>query len=104
MNAEQKRAAHEAFQAYNAMETTKRRHFDFLTMLETAAKKWNIQPSAEQNAMRAALLDDHDQQVKSFKAQSSELRARDPAAFAALWVYIGEINSSFQPLHESQQH
>lgn len=104
MNAQQREVADAAFQAFNAMETTKRRHFDFLNMLEAAAKKWNLKPTAEQEAIRAKLLADHDRQVQIFKSLSDALRERDTGAFAALWAYIGEIHAAFQPLNEQQQH
>jgi hypothetical protein len=104
MNDAQRGLSAEAFQAYNAMETTKRRHFEFLTMLDKAAKKWNLAPSEAQEIMREALLADHDRQVQAFKAHSAELRRQDAGAFDALWAYIGRINDAFQPLHEQQGH
>jgi len=34
--------------SYNAMETTKRRHFDYLSMLENKKKKFNLSATAEE--------------------------------------------------------
>ena len=43
MTDDQKTAALSTFTAYNAMETTKRRHFDFLSRLDAA--KQNLRPT-----------------------------------------------------------
>ena len=104
MNETTRAVSHDAFQAYNAMETTKRRHFDYLSMLEAAGKKWNLAPTAEQEVLREKLLADHDAQVRAFKACSAALKERDPQAFDALWAYIGEINEAFRYLNEREGH
>jgi hypothetical protein len=104
MTDEQWLACRAVFQAYNAMETTKRRHFEYLTMLDTAWTKWNLEPTSKQETMRERLLADHNRQVQTFTTASSELKTSDRDAFNALWVYIGEINTEFQPLNERTGH
>ena len=74
------------------METTKRRHFDYLGVLESARKNQDRAPTEHEQAMLAQLLRDHDDQVKLFAEASAALKAADGEAFAALWEYIGEIN------------
>jgi len=100
----QRKAAAAAWQAYNAMETTKRRHFDYLSARESAAKKFNLPASERETEMLASLLRDHDEQVKAFKAASQALRQSDPEAFNALWAYINEINEALAPLREREIH
>jgi hypothetical protein len=104
MNEAQRTAAAATWQAYNAMETTKRRHFDYLSLLESRSKNIGLQPSGRENDMLAQLLRDHDKQVKDFKTASQALRESDPAAFAALWAYIQEINAVLAPLPDREVH
>lgn len=92
MNDEQRDQAFAAMQAYNAMETTKQRHFDFLTVLETKKKKFNLDPTESDNQLLASLLKDHDIQVKSFTREAQALKNDDAAAHQALFEYIGRIN------------
>ena len=81
-----------AWQAYNAMQATKQRHLEFLTLLENRKKKFNLDASAEDEARLACLLADHDQQVKSFSAASQALKADYPQAHKALFEYIGMLH------------
>ncbi len=92
MNDSQREAALGLWQAYNAMETTKQRHFDFLTLLENKKKKFNLDPTESDKTLLAQLLRDHDEQVKMFTTESGNLKRSDPAAHVALFVYIGQIN------------
>ena len=81
-----------ASQAYNAMESTKRRYLDYLIALESSEKKFNLPANDSEQTMLKQLLNDHDEQVTAFKAASDALREKDAAAFDALWEYIKEIN------------
>lgn len=87
---------------YNAMETTKRRHFDYLGHLESRHTKFNLEPSQLENEILARLLRDHDEQVKAFKTASQKLRQSDPKAFDALWNYINDINNALKPSQDRE--
>lgn len=78
--------------AYNAMETTKRRHFDYLNKLESKRKKFNLEATSAEQALRASLLADHDQTVKNFKAEAQRLQSVSPEAHLSLFKYIGLLN------------
>ena len=80
------------WQAYNAMETTKRRHFALLEMLDTKRRETGCEPSDEETRQLAWLLADHDAQVHRFTAASGELKAADAAAHRALFDYIGQLS------------
>jgi len=84
-----------ALQAYNAMETTKRRHFELLEVLDNKKKNYNIDPTEHDKKLIAFLLRDHDEQVKRFTQASIELKGTDRPAHAALFAYIGMINHVF---------
>ena len=86
--------AAESWQAYNAMETTKRRHFDLLEVIDNKKKNYNIDPTAADQHLLSCMLSDHDQQVKRFTAASMALKEVDASAHTALFVYIGGINSA----------
>ena len=73
MNETQREAAATTWQAYNAMETTKRRHFDYLSAIEARRNKFNLEPSELEDQMLARFLRDHDEQVKLFKTASQML-------------------------------
>lgn len=81
-----------AWQAYNAMETTKRRHFDLLEVLDNKKKNYNISPTEHDKKLIVFLLRDHDEQVKRFTQASIELKGTDSAAHLALFAYVGMIN------------
>ena len=78
--------------AYNAMETTKRRHFDYLNLLEARRKNFNIEATSAEQELLASLLTDHDQSVKYFKSQTQRLQESDPEAYISLFKYIGTLN------------
>lgn len=82
----------DTWQAYNAMETTKRRHFDLLEILDNKKKNYNIDPTALDQQLIANLLKDHDEQVKRFTHASISLKQLDAEAHIALFNYIGGIN------------
>jgi len=104
VNETDRKAAFSTLQAYNAVETTKRRHFMYLQAMETRRNKFNIEPSENENQMLARLLRDHDEQVSAFKTASDRLRNANPEAFDALWIYISEINSTLDPLESKAIH
>lgn len=83
-----------AWQAFNAMETTKRRHFSLLEVMDNRKKNYNIDPGEREKALLACLLRDHDEQVKRFTESSMALKAENPEAHKVLFGYIGEINQS----------
>jgi len=83
--------AADAWEAYNAMETTKRRHFALLETLDLKRRNYNLDPSAEETRLLEWLLADHDAQVRRFTAASLALKAADGEAHAALFDYIGAI-------------
>ena len=74
-----------AMRSYNAMETTKRRHFDFLTLLETKKKKFNLDATLQESEMLRRLLRDHDEEVRAFKARCEVLRAENEEAHTAFF-------------------
>jgi hypothetical protein len=95
-------AARQAWQAYNAMDATRQRHFLVLQGLEAKYKKYGSASESEQ-ALLARLLRDHDEQVARFKRAIGELARTDAAANAALIEYIGALNAAlgaFQPATE----
>ena len=84
--------AADAWEAYNAMETTKRRHFALLETIDLRRRNYAIEPSAEEARRLEWLLRDHDAQVGRFTAASLALKARDAAAHAALFDYVGRVS------------
>ena len=104
MNEIDRKATFPVWQAYNAVATTKRRHFTYLQAMETRRNKFNIELSENENQMLTQLLRDHDEQVSAFKAASDRLRNANPKAFDALWIYINGINSTLDPLENKAVH
>lgn len=90
--------AGDTWQAYNAMETTKRRHYELLEILDNKKKNYNLDPSARDQALLASLLKDHDEQVKRFTAASSALKSCDAEAHMAVFVYIGALSETEPPV------
>lgn len=88
-----------AWQAFNAMETTKLRHFSLMEVMDNRKKNYNIDPSERETVLLACLLRDHDEQVQRFAECSMALKAQDPAAHKALFGYIGQINQSAEQQH-----
>ena len=90
--------AGDTWQAYNAMETTKRRHYELLEILDNKKKNYNLEPSQRDQALLASLLKDHDEQVKRFTAASSALKSCDADAHMAVFVYIGVLSDLEPPV------
>lgn len=95
LNDEMRDLASVALLAYNAMETTKRRHFDYLNMLESKRKKFNLEASSKEKALLGSLLADHDRTVKYFKTEAQLLQKASPEAHRSLFTYIGLLNEVF---------
>ena len=100
MTDQQREDSAAAWQAYNAMETTKQRHFDFLNVLERKKKNFNLDPTEEDNVILEQLLKDHDQHVKLFTHQSQALKEKNPETHQALFLYIGKINELMESHRE----
>lgn len=81
-----------AFQAYNAMETTKQRHLDLMLAIDTRTKKFNLAATDAENAMFKKLLADHNEQVQQFKLESDTLKVAHPETHLAMFEYLGEIH------------
>ncbi len=81
--------------AYNAMETTKRRHFDYLNMLESKRKKFNLEATSQEKDLLDSLLQDHDHAVKTFKREAQSLQSASPASHLSLFQYIALLNQVF---------
>lgn len=84
-----------AMRSYNAMETTKRRHFDYLTMLESKKKKYNIEATVEERELLESLLLDHHEEVQAFKKRCDQLKVENEDAHQALFEYITRLNGVF---------
>ena len=90
--------------SYNAMETTKRRHFDYLSMLEYKKKKFNLAATVAEESTLQNLLRDHNDEVQEFKTLSQQLKSSNPLAHEALFQYIGHLNSALAPVNTSTGH
>ena len=87
------------WQAYNAMETTKTRHYTLLEIIDNKKKNYNIDPTDTDKQMLQFLLEDHSAQVKSFTEASKLFKAASEAGHKQLFDYIGLI-STHQGLNE----
>ncbi|MGB0865190.1 MAG: hypothetical protein ACPGSC_01700 [Granulosicoccaceae bacterium] len=101
MDPQQRERVSAAFQAYNAMETTRQRHFDYLNMLTEREKRYNLQSSEIEQGFLAGLLADHDAQVKAFKTASDALREQSAEDFQALFTWLGEIEKNLAPIRQA---
>ena len=90
-----------AFQAYNAMETTKQRHLDLMLAIDTRTKKFNLAATEAENAMFKLLLADHNEQVQQFKLESDTLKEAHPEAHAAMFQYLGEVHAMLDAFKSS---
>ncbi|KAA3627000.1 MAG: hypothetical protein DWQ09_14100 [Proteobacteria bacterium] len=86
----------DAWQAYNAMATTKQRHLDYLQRLGARYSKYG-EPTDEESSLLARLLEEHDAQVKAFLGAMNALRARDAQAHHELVSYITTLNELLTP-------
>ena len=93
-----------AMRSYNAMETTKRRHFDFLTLLDAKKKKFNIQATPEESNRLDRLLQDHHEEVQAFKSRCETLKLEHPQAHRAMFEYIAELNGATLTSGDSVSH
>ena len=84
-------AGADAFEAFNAMQTTKRRHFEMLERLDAKRERYGLDPTASEAARLADLLADHDAQVRRFARAGAELKAVDPDGHRRLFGYIGAV-------------
>ncbi len=85
--------AAEMWQAYNAMETTKARHYALLEIIDNKKKNYNIDATDVDKQMLQFLLDDHSGQVKRFTLASQALKTSNPAAHTQVFDYIGVITN-----------
>ena len=85
--------AAELWQAYNAMETTKARHYTLLEIIDNKKKNYNIDPTDVDKQMLQFLLDDHSAQVKRFTVASKALKVTAPTAHTQVFDYIGLITT-----------
>ena len=81
----------DAFEAFNAMQTTKRRHFEMLERLDAKRERYGLDPTASEAARLAGLLADHDAQVRRFARAGAELKALDPDGHRRLFGYVGAV-------------
>ncbi len=93
-----------ALRCYNAMETTKRRHYGFLESLETRKKKFNIDMTEAEGAMLEVLLEDHNEEVQAFKQTCQALKQHSEEAHTALFEHITEINQALESSARSISH
>lgn len=91
-----------AFQAYNAMETTKRRHLDLMLAIDKRAKKFNLTATDAEVEMLNRLLKDHDEQVEQFKLESDTLKSVNPETHLAMFQYVGEIHTMLDAFVSSE--
>ena len=93
-----------AMRSYNAMETTKRRHFDYMTVLDSKKKKFNLQATPAEVKRLEMLLRDHHEEVQAFKARCDTLKETSSEAHQAMFEYIGELNKTPAPISEIVSH
>ena len=102
MTPNQRTQAAQAFQAYNAMETTKQRHLDLMLAIDKRAKKFNLVATEAENAMLGKLLEDHNEQVQRFKQESDDLKAADSEAHLAMFTHLGEVHTMLDAFKTSE--
>ena len=81
----------DAFAAFNAMQTTKQRHYALLAQLDEKKRRYGLAPSARESARLADLLADHDAQVRRFTLAAAALKRQDGTGHRALFAYIGQL-------------
>lgn len=99
MNDTQRLQSALAFQAYNAMETTKQRHLGLLQAIETRTKKFNLPATDQEQTLLSQLLKDHNAQVEQFKLESDALKAAHPETHTAMFLYLGQIHQVLDAFH-----
>ncbi|OED37045.1 hypothetical protein AB833_25015 [Chromatiales bacterium (ex Bugula neritina AB1)] len=83
-----------ALGCYNAMATTKKRHFDYLQRLESRKKKFNVDPTESENHKLTVLLTNHSEEVQAFKKACEQLKHQNEFAHTALFEYIAGLNNA----------
>ncbi len=86
-------AALPAWEAYKAMERTKRRHLNFLKELSERHRGGGVRTMAE-GVYLERLLKEHDGQVSMFRSSMTELMQADLTAHASLIEYIKKFNET----------
>jgi len=81
----------DAFEAFNAMQMTKQRHYALLSRLDEKRSRYGLSASDREQRMLDGLLADHDAQVKRFTRASAALKQRDAEANLALFGYIAAV-------------
>ncbi len=87
----------DALRCYNAMETTKRRHFGYMSMLDAKQKKFNLAATEAESDALELLLRDHHEEVLAFKRQCELLKKSSESAHKALFEhisYLGQFTGS----------
>ncbi len=97
MTPEQRHNAASVLTAYNAMETTKRRHITLLEAGTTREKKFGLSPSQLERELLQTLLADHDAEVKGFQRAVAALKAQDREALAAVFAHFAKIDRGLEP-------
>lgn len=87
-----------AFEAFNAMQTTKQRHYALLQRLDDKRTRFGLSPTEQEARLLDALLSDHDAQVKRFTNASKALKDESSEAHMALFQYIGALESALAPV------
>lgn len=82
-------AAEPVWQAYRAMQLSKRQHFEYLQHLEERYHPYGSPGATEQRRLQT-LLDVHDARVEQFRAALAQLRDQNPDAFAILLRWLQE--------------
>lgn len=83
MDGELPATARPVWQAYRAMQDSKRRHFEYLRYLEDKYSRYG-QPNDAEEQRRRALLAEHDARVGEFRTALATLKQGNPEAFARL--------------------
>lgn len=91
------------WEAFNAMQATRQRHFDLLEAIEAKKKKYNIDATERDTRLLAHLLADHDLQVHRFTAAGAALKALDGSAHRQVFTYIGAVNHALDPASDASR-
>jgi len=80
-----------AWQAYNAMYESKQKHYELLEKLDNKKKKFNLDPTQEDQAELAQHLANHDEQVKLFTEAAINLKLNHPESHKKLFEFIAKL-------------
>jgi hypothetical protein len=81
-----------AVAAYEAMESSKKAHFDYLDELDARVQRGGQRTLADEARLRT-LLSEHDRAVADFRAENLALQQVDRAAHAAFLRYLTTRNA-----------